>query len=125
MSSPKPIRVLIVDDHPDTLEWMNLLLETRGYLVQTATDGAASEQLRERDARQTSTRVPERHLDASEDAPSTEHVIPRRAAHGGDAASLGLVEIEDIEAETRLLRDNARMFHEPMARAEAERILEV
>ena len=30
MSSPKPIRVLIVDDHPDTLEWMNLLLENRG-----------------------------------------------------------------------------------------------
>ena len=47
MSSPKPIRVLIVDDHPDTLEWMNLLLETRGYLVQTSTDGAASEQLRD------------------------------------------------------------------------------
>jgi DNA-binding NtrC family response regulator len=47
MSSPKPIRVLLVDDHPDTLEWMNLLLETRGYLVQTATDGAASEQLRD------------------------------------------------------------------------------
>jgi DNA-binding NtrC family response regulator len=45
--SPKPIRVLLVDDHPDTLEWMNLLLETRGYLVQTATDGAASEQLRD------------------------------------------------------------------------------
>ena len=42
MSSPKPIRVLIVDDHPDTLEWMNLLLENRGYLVQSATDGAAS-----------------------------------------------------------------------------------
>jgi DNA-binding NtrC family response regulator len=47
MSSPKPIRVLIVDDHPDTLEWMNLLLENRGYLVQSATDGAASEQLRD------------------------------------------------------------------------------
>ena len=36
MSSPKSVRVLIVDDHPDTLEWMNLLLEDRGYLVQTA-----------------------------------------------------------------------------------------
>ena len=36
MSSSKSVRVLIVDDHPDTLEWMNLLLEDRGYLVQTA-----------------------------------------------------------------------------------------
>jgi hypothetical protein len=33
--------------------------------------------------------------------------------------------VEDIEAETRLLRDNFRMFHEPMPAAEAERILEV
>jgi hypothetical protein len=32
--------------------------------------------------------------------------------------------VEDIEAETRLLRDNARMFHEPMPAAQAERILE-
>ncbi len=47
MSSPKTVRVLIVDDHPDTLEWMNLLLEDRGYLVQTATDGAAAEQIRD------------------------------------------------------------------------------
>src|SRR5258706_12943669 len=31
---------------------------------------------------------------------------------------------EDIEAETRLLRDNFRMFHESMPSAEAERILE-
>jgi hypothetical protein len=31
--------------------------------------------------------------------------------------------IEDIEAETRLLRDNARMFHEPMPAEEAEHIL--
>src|SRR6267378_1897199 len=32
--------------------------------------------------------------------------------------------VEDIEAETRLLRDNARMFHEPMVVAEAERVVE-
>jgi hypothetical protein len=32
--------------------------------------------------------------------------------------------VEDIEAETRLLRDNFRMFHEPMAAAEAAQILE-
>ena len=47
MSSPKPIRVLIVDDHSDTLEWMKLLLESRGYVAQTATHGAESEQIRE------------------------------------------------------------------------------
>ena len=32
---------------PDTLEWMNLLLEDRGYLVQTASDGVAAEQIRD------------------------------------------------------------------------------
>ena len=32
--------------------------------------------------------------------------------------------VEDIEAETRLLRDNFRMFHEPMEAAEAAQILE-
>ncbi len=32
--------------------------------------------------------------------------------------------VQDIEAETRLLRDNFRMFHEPMAAAEAAQILE-
>jgi DNA-binding NtrC family response regulator len=47
MGSEKPIRVLIVDDHPDTLEWMQLLLEDRGYVVQTASTGAASEQVRD------------------------------------------------------------------------------
>jgi two-component system response regulator HydG len=47
MSSPKPIRVLIVDDHSDTLEWMQLLLESRGYLAQTAASGAESEQIRD------------------------------------------------------------------------------
>ena len=33
MSSAKPIRVLIVDDHSDTLDWMKLLLESRGLLL--------------------------------------------------------------------------------------------
>lgn len=32
--------------------------------------------------------------------------------------------VEDIEAETRLLRDNFRLFHEPMAAEEAERQLQ-
>jgi len=32
--------------------------------------------------------------------------------------------VEDIEAEASLLRDNFRMFHEPMPAAEAEKILE-
>lgn len=32
--------------------------------------------------------------------------------------------VADIEAETRLLRDNFRMFHEPMPTTEAEQILE-
>ena len=47
MSSLKPVRVLVVDDHPDTLEWMSLLLEDRGYLVQSAADGVAAEQIRD------------------------------------------------------------------------------
>jgi DNA-binding NtrC family response regulator len=47
MSSAKPIRVLIVDDHSDTLDWMKLLLENRGYVAQTATLGAESEQIRD------------------------------------------------------------------------------
>jgi DNA-binding NtrC family response regulator len=37
----------MVDDHSDTLEWMKLLLESRGYVAQTATTGAESEQIRE------------------------------------------------------------------------------
>jgi hypothetical protein len=41
-----------------------------------------------------------------------------------DISQVGFT-VEDIEAETRLLRDNFRMFHEPMPAAEAERILEV
>src|SRR5436190_12577142 len=40
---------------------------------------------------------------------------------GTDFRSVGF-KIEDIEAETRLLRDNFRMFHEPMPAGEAERI---
>jgi len=42
---------------------------------------------------------------------------------GADLSSVGF-KIEDIEAETRLLRDSARMFHEPMPLTEAERVLE-
>jgi hypothetical protein len=42
---------------------------------------------------------------------------------GADLSVVGF-RIEDIEAETRLLRDNARMFHEPMPTAEAEQVLE-
>jgi DNA-binding NtrC family response regulator len=45
--STKPIRVLIVDDDPDTLDWMKLLLENRGYLAQTALSGGASEEIRD------------------------------------------------------------------------------
>jgi DNA-binding NtrC family response regulator len=47
MTSPKPIRVLIVDDHCDTLDWMRVLLESRGYVAQTATNGAEAEQIRD------------------------------------------------------------------------------
>ena len=42
---------------------------------------------------------------------------------GMDFSPVGF-RIEDIEAETRLLRDSARMFHEPIPAHEAERILE-
>src|SRR5438128_2704017 len=42
---------------------------------------------------------------------------------GADFSTVGF-KIEDIEAETRLLRDTSRMFHEPMPADEAERILE-
>ena len=41
-----------------------------------------------------------------------------------DLSAVGF-RIEDIEAETRMLRDSARMFHEPLPAAEAERVLEV
>jgi hypothetical protein len=42
---------------------------------------------------------------------------------GADFSTVGF-KVEDIEAETRLLRDAALMFHEPMPAAEAEQILE-
>src|SRR6266571_2911754 len=42
---------------------------------------------------------------------------------GTDFSTVGF-KVEDMEAETRLLRDNARMFHEPMLASEAERVLE-
>ena len=47
MSGIKQTRVLVVDDDQDTLDWMRLLLESRGYLAQTATAAAASEQIRD------------------------------------------------------------------------------
>ena len=47
MSGTKPIRVLLVDDHLDTLDWMKLLLENHGYLVETAPAGSVSEQVRD------------------------------------------------------------------------------
>ena len=42
---------------------------------------------------------------------------------GVDLSPVGFT-VEDIEAETRLLRDNFRMFHESMAAGEATQILE-
>ena len=51
-------------------------------------------------------------------------ILAWQARQGGaDFSAVGF-KIEDIEAETRLLRDSARMFHEPMPAGEAERILE-
>ena len=47
MSTANATRVLMVDDDVDTLEWMKLLLESRGYLTQGATGGAASEEIRD------------------------------------------------------------------------------
>jgi DNA-binding NtrC family response regulator len=38
----KATRVLIVDDEPDTIEWMALLLENRGYEVKSALNGSAA-----------------------------------------------------------------------------------
>jgi DNA-binding NtrC family response regulator len=37
-----PTRVLIADDEPDTAEWMTVLLESRGYEVRSALNGAAA-----------------------------------------------------------------------------------
>lgn len=42
-----PIRVLIVDDGADTLEWMKIVLEHDGYAARTADSGAAAEQIRD------------------------------------------------------------------------------
>lgn len=42
---------------------------------------------------------------------------------GADFSPVGFT-VDDIEAETRLLRDNFRMFHEPMPSEDADRILE-
>ncbi len=47
MSGTRPVRVLIVDDDPDTLEWMKLLLEHAGYVAQTAAAAASAEQIRD------------------------------------------------------------------------------
>jgi DNA-binding NtrC family response regulator len=47
VSSANATRVLMVDDDPDTLEWMKALLESRGYATQTALNGAASEEIRD------------------------------------------------------------------------------
>src|SRR5207247_5325520 len=51
-------------------------------------------------------------------------ILAWQARQGGTDFSAVGFRIEDIEAETRLLRDSARMFHEPMPADEAERILE-
>src|SRR5262245_30927554 len=46
MSTASPIRVLLVDDNADTLDWMKILLEHDGYATQTADPGAAAEAVR-------------------------------------------------------------------------------
>lgn len=51
-------------------------------------------------------------------------VLAWQARQGGvDLSSVGF-KVEDIEAETRLLRDNFRMFQEPMPAEQAEQVLE-
>ena len=40
--TPAPLRVLCVDDHPDTAESLGTLLSLNGYHVETATDGEAA-----------------------------------------------------------------------------------
>jgi DNA-binding NtrC family response regulator len=47
MGTASEIRVLIVDDNGDTLEWMKVLLEHDGYAIETADSGAAAEQVRD------------------------------------------------------------------------------
>jgi hypothetical protein len=50
-------------------------------------------------------------------------IFARRESEQAGLSALG-VTVEDIEAETRLLRDNFRMFHDhPMADEEADRVL--
>src|SRR5947208_15523201 len=51
-------------------------------------------------------------------------ILAWQARQGEADLSQVAFKVEDIEAETRLLRDNFRMFHEPLPRAEAEQILE-
>ena len=46
MRTANQIRVLIVDDNADTLEWMKVLLEHDGYATRTADSGAAAEEMR-------------------------------------------------------------------------------
>jgi len=52
-------------------------------------------------------------------------ILAWQAAQGETDLSQAGFKVEDIEAETRLLRDNSRMFHEPMPITEAEKVLEV
>lgn len=40
-------RVLVVDDQPDEIEWLRLLLQREGYDVRTASDGCVAESLRD------------------------------------------------------------------------------
>jgi len=51
-------------------------------------------------------------------------ILAWQARQSAADLSAGGFAIADIETETRLLRDNYRLFHEPMPEAEAERILE-
>ena len=51
-------------------------------------------------------------------------ILAWQARQTGTDFSAVAFKVEDIEAETRLLRDSARMFHEPLPTDEAERILE-
>ena len=38
-ASPQPTRILVVDDHPDNVEIINVRLSSRGYVIETATNG--------------------------------------------------------------------------------------
>ena len=42
-----PTRILIVEDHADSLEWMTALLEQRGYAIKAASDGRTAESIRD------------------------------------------------------------------------------